>query len=53
MSKNLTDQQKVECQKVLNAMVNYFWSKIKMHMLIEGVTFERALELIRLEILND
>ncbi len=54
MSKlELTDKQKEECQKVMDQMMQFFWSRITNKMLIENMTFGMAIKQVKLEILDD
>lgn len=48
---NLTDDQKRECEKTINKMLDYWWDKIQIKM--ESISFEAALAEIKEEILND
>lgn len=49
----LTDRQKADCHKIIDAMVSYWWTELKVKMLIEGLSFEAALEAVKFEILKD
>jgi len=51
MTQYLTDNEKAECQKVMNAIIDMWLSKIAERML-RGKTFEEAFKLVREELLN-
>jgi len=48
---NLTDAQKLECEKVTQAIVNYAYEKLKIKM--QSVSFEVAIKEILEEMLNE
>jgi len=47
----LTDKQKAECQKIMDNMSQYFWSRIKLKM--ESISFEEALKEVQEEMMNE
>jgi len=49
----LTDEQKIECQKILDKLISYNWNIILNKMRIEGKSYEEAFEEWRMEVLND
>lgn len=44
----LTDQQKEDCQKIMNSLINYWYEKLAIKM--ETVSFDTAMEEIMEEI---
>lgn len=48
---DLTDEQKDECRKVVDSLMDYWWSKLEIKM--ESISYEEALKEIMEEIAND
>ncbi len=51
MTEYLTDNEKAECKKVMNAIIDMWLSAIRERM-IRGASFENAFELTRQEMLE-
>ncbi len=49
----LTNEQIAEAHKVMDKMMRYFWSRIINKMLIENMTFDMAVEQVKLDLLNE
>lgn len=48
----LTDDQKEECQKMINALMSYWWRKIEVR-IDKGLSFQAALQELKQEMRND
>lgn len=48
----LTDDQKAECQRAINYLVDYWWNKIEIKM-NDGMSFQVALQELQEEMLNE
>lgn len=49
---DLTDEQKDECQRVINALASYWWARLRIKMDVDGLSFEDAVAEIKAEIYN-
>jgi hypothetical protein len=48
----LTDEEKADCQKILDRLVAYWWSKLKVKMLVNGTPYEEAVQELMKEMLE-